>query len=91
MKDKTDSGVAPLYKNAKFHFQTKDKCLILRETFFSCKHLERIDSNEDHKIIVEKRIPEFLKDRTVDICETWYNSNFTLEEVEQTLRNLRSP
>ena len=34
MKDKTDCGVAPLFKKDKFLFRTKKKYGILRETFF---------------------------------------------------------
>ena len=83
MEEKTDSEVAPLFKNDKFYFQTKGKAGILRE---KDKHLQGIAFNEDNKILVEKRLPGLLQARTVDTRETWYNSDFTLEEL--TLRNL---
>ena len=46
--------------------------------------------NEHHETPVDKRVPELLQDRTMDTCETWYNPDFTLEELEQTLRSLRT-
>ena len=61
MKDKTDSGVAPLFKNNAFQFESKDKAGILRETFFTGKHLEGIAFNEDHQVLVENHLPELLQ------------------------------
>ena len=83
-RDETDSGVAPLFKNDKFHFESKDKASILRETFFTGKHLEGIAFNEDHKVLVENHLPELLQAKTVDTREILFNSDFTLEELEHT-------
>ena len=90
MKAKTDSGVAPLFKNDKFHFESEDEAGILRETFFTGKHLEGLAFNEDHKVLVENHLPQLLQAKTVDTRETWFNSDFTLEELEHTLRNLKT-
>ena len=47
LTDKVDAGVSPLLKEDKLHFAEKDKEDILRGTFFTGKHLEKLSFNED--------------------------------------------
>ena len=73
-------------------FDMQGKCDILQNTFFSGKHLENSDFDEEFKLTLEEELHEIKSNQEYeDLYDTvGINRDITLEETEASLEYLKS-
>ena len=83
---KTSHSIAPLLRDRHI-FDEKEKAAVLKETFFSGKHLDGMKTDQMHETVVEQKL-KATKYATTNTM-IWCDQPFTMEELTHILKKLK--